>query len=500
MNSIRIKNLRCLFDTGDIPIKPLTILVGANSTGKSTFLRVFPLLRQSVETKTSSPILWYAGKSGYVDFGTIKGVIRASEKSVSFGYRFEPTGTLSTRLKTPLTSVSVAMIQRGFNIEIELIPNKDNESQTKISKLTIDFNESHAVLVFDHFGKVIRFDINKRSFLNELGPLEIEQTNWLRLIPKIVDKTDHFQENYTQNLVKLLAPLYHQDTSPHAICEMLLFISGTEQKDFTNELQNINNTPKVWQNNLANLTDEEVQLIRDVSFACLIPSVLQFANDDISQFAKMVQYIAPSRAIADRFYRTRDISVAEIEPHGENLPMYIHSLSSQQKDELNEWLKKYFNIEVSIRTEGMHLEIMVTEQGNTSSNNIADIGFGYSEILPVILTLWASIQDSGQFPSIIAIEQPELHLHPQLQAQLADVLVQITQSGRIPIMIETHGEAIIDRIGQLIEDCKAARDDIQVLLFEADDENGGIKVRVSQYDEDGCLVDWPYGFFTPNLD
>lgn len=469
MDSIRIKNLRCLADTGDIPIKPLTILVGANSTGKSTFLRVFPLLRQSVETKTSSPILWYAGHHGYVDFGTIKGAIRASEESVGFGYKFKPTDALSAILKTHLDGISVEMGRGDLNIEVELIPNKDNESQTKISKLTIDFNESNAILVFDNFGKVISFNINKRSFINQLGLLEIEPTHFFRFIPTIFDKTDNFHHNYITNLVKLLAHLSDKETSPMSL-EML---------------------------NMAHLTDEEAKLIRDVGFGCLIPALLSFANEEISKFAKTVQYIAPSRAVANRFYRTRDISVEEIDHHGENLPMYLHSLSSKQQ--LNEWLKKYFNIQVSIRNEGTHLEIMVTEQGNTSPNNIADIGFGYSEILPVIITLWSSIHESDKCSSIIAIEQPELHLHPQLQAQLADVLVQITQSCRIPLMIETHGEAIIDRIGQLIEEGKADRDDIQVLLFEPDEDNGGIKVRVSQYDEEGCLVNWPYGFFTPDL-
>jgi len=475
---------------------------------------VFPLLRQSVETKTSSPILWYAGHNGYVDFGTIKGAIRASEESVCFGYKFEPTGTLLPILKEHSGDVSVEIIRGDLNIEIELIPNKENESQTKVSKLTIDLNEDNAVLVFDDSGKVISFDINKYSLMNKLGELEIEQTNLFRLTPIIFDKTNNFRENYLKNLVKLLAHLYHKETSPHSICDILLEIAGIKQKDFTSKLKTIK--PKVWQKNIANLTDEEVKLIRDVSFACVIPSLLRFANEEIYQFAKRVRYIAPSRAVAERFYRTRDISVAEIDHHGENLPMYINSLSSTQKEELNEWLKKYFNIEVSIRNEGMHLEIMVSEQGNTSANNIADIGFGYSEILPVILTLWSSIHEPHKCPSIIAIEQPELHLHPQLQAQLADVLVQITKvnkeylflketkrppfSCRTPLMIETHGEAIIDRIGQLIEDGKAAREDVQVLLFEPDEDNGGIKVRVSQYDEDGCLVNWPYGFFTPNLD
>ncbi|MFN9361538.1 MAG: AAA family ATPase, partial [Pseudanabaena sp.] len=66
LQAVRIEGLRSLTDTGFIDIKPLTILVGENSSGKSTFLRFFPLLRQSLEANTAGPILW----SGFVDFGT----------------------------------------------------------------------------------------------------------------------------------------------------------------------------------------------------------------------------------------------------------------------------------------------------------------------------------------------------------------------------------------------------------------------------------------------
>ena len=63
MDAIRIENLRCLADTGLIDIKPITLLVGANSSGKSTFLRAFPLLRQSIMASVGlhsrEPILWY---------------------------------------------------------------------------------------------------------------------------------------------------------------------------------------------------------------------------------------------------------------------------------------------------------------------------------------------------------------------------------------------------------------------------------------------------------
>src|SRR5437899_3142974 len=69
LNDIRIQNLRSLVDTGSISLKPLTLLVGANSSGKSTFLRFFPLLRQSVETPTDAPLLWFGR---YVDFGSLE--------------------------------------------------------------------------------------------------------------------------------------------------------------------------------------------------------------------------------------------------------------------------------------------------------------------------------------------------------------------------------------------------------------------------------------------
>ncbi|MGX8003917.1 AAA family ATPase [Staphylococcus hominis] len=66
MDKIRIKNLRALNDTGNISIKPLTILLGKNSIGKSTFLRTFPLFRRSLRLKRSEPILWYSPQ--LVDF------------------------------------------------------------------------------------------------------------------------------------------------------------------------------------------------------------------------------------------------------------------------------------------------------------------------------------------------------------------------------------------------------------------------------------------------
>src|SRR5262249_45614965 len=92
LEAFGVKNLRCLTDTGLVPIRPITVLVGRNSSGKSTFLRAFPLLRQSVETARNSPILWYHER--YVDFGSLKDAASnwLSEPSVTFEFRLRPPG------------------------------------------------------------------------------------------------------------------------------------------------------------------------------------------------------------------------------------------------------------------------------------------------------------------------------------------------------------------------------------------------------------------------
>ena len=66
VEKISVKNYRSISDSGNIDICPLTVVVGKNSAGKSSFIRLFPLLKQTLERKISDPLLWYGD---YVDFG-----------------------------------------------------------------------------------------------------------------------------------------------------------------------------------------------------------------------------------------------------------------------------------------------------------------------------------------------------------------------------------------------------------------------------------------------
>lgn len=72
LDKIRIQNVRSLKDTGEIKLSPITLLVGENSSGKSTFLRMFPLLKQSICKRTNGPVLWAGDVDDYVDFGSFQ--------------------------------------------------------------------------------------------------------------------------------------------------------------------------------------------------------------------------------------------------------------------------------------------------------------------------------------------------------------------------------------------------------------------------------------------
>ncbi|EEI7951961.1 AAA family ATPase, partial [Salmonella enterica] len=88
IRGIGIQNFRSFVDRTFIDIKPITVFVGKNSSGKSSLLRTFPLLRQSVEENTTGPILWYGR---YVDFGDFTDVLsrNTENKEITFSFSLQ---------------------------------------------------------------------------------------------------------------------------------------------------------------------------------------------------------------------------------------------------------------------------------------------------------------------------------------------------------------------------------------------------------------------------
>lgn len=128
-----------------------------------------------------------------------------------------------------------------------------------------------------------------------------------------------------------------------------------------------------------------------------------------------------------------------------------------------------------------------------------DVGIGVSQVLPVLVCAYVNRE------SLIAIEQPEIHLHPSLQAELGDVFIESALGeNKNTLLIETHSEHLILRIMRRIRDNlngsmpdglpKISPDDVSILYIQPTTK--GSIIKVLELDEEGEFLDpWPGGFF-----
>ncbi|SER23782.1 AAA family ATPase [Microlunatus flavus] len=120
--------------------------------------------------------------------------------------------------------------------------------------------------------------------------------------------------------------------------------------------------------------------------------------------------------------------------------------------------------------------------------SVADVGFGVSQTLPVLVALHAA--EPGQ---LVYIEQPEIHLHPRAQLALAECLVSATKRG-VTMIIETHSSLLVRGIQTLVARKVARPRDVSLNWFDRDPETGVTVVSKADLDREGRFGDWPVDF------
>ena len=213
------------------------------------------------------------------------------------------------------------------------------------------------------------------------------------------------------------------------------------------------------------------------------------------------------RQIADelsaRFERARDISEdgSEIDLHDLGPFPEIQALLSAVTD--TEWLSEAL-VEAMVEAQPEKIQdLVLVDQRTDTPVSHRDVGIGVSQVLPVLVSAYASTD------KLLAIEQPEIHLHPALQAELGDVFIESALGeGRNTYLIETHSEHLLLRImrrlrqtstGTLPNGVPEVRpQDVMVLFVEPDGAQS--LVREMPLNERGELVKaWPGGFFEEGL-
>ena len=120
--------------------------------------------------------------------------------------------------------------------------------------------------------------------------------------------------------------------------------------------------------------------------------------------------------------------------------------------------------------------------------SIADVGFGVSQALPVLVALL--VAKSGQ---LVYLEQPELHLHPRAQYALAKILAETATRG-VKLVVETHSALLLRMVQTLVAQRDLDPDLVKLHWFSRSDEDGKTSIQSADLSKKGAFGDWPVDF------
>lgn len=538
MDSLELKNLRAIQNSGELELNNLNLFLGANSTGKSTILRFFPLIRQTLARNNNSPILWYDSEG--VDFGSFKESVYSEDESkdISFKFTFKDmdiafsSDILLGALRAHLKKRDKSSLISNYFIYVSLDNiKKENIMESVAFEVAINKDEYTKIEVSLN-SKIIEFDL-KNSKININGKTVASDisffinTNSPKIMPELYyELKDSNKERYPlEKLIgeKLISSMLEKIDSRISIETLAQFVCSLKYHENIEAFEE-KSLSRVSQKTIQNTFKNNIESIYDYFTIFNILSIIKETNSNLSRFFENISYIAPVRATAERYYRIQGLSVFDVDSMGSNVPMILNSMNSKDKKAWQTWTKENFNIEFETKQSVGHSAIQVkTTTGE--NHNLADTGFGFSQILPVLLTIWKQLnrkqpdsstnhpyrypreyrRNDNKYESLIIIEQPELHLHPAMQAQIADMLIKIiTSNPKIRFIIETHSVVIMNRIGQHIEKDNANPErhklerKINVFLVNPS-ETHEKNVTFTSFNEEGIIREWPVGFLSGGI-
>ncbi len=256
------------------------------------------------------------------------------------------------------------------------------------------------------------------------------------------------------------------------------------------------------------LTARKYEPERSVAFSAQAVAALGLDGGHVQDLAlqmvealKQIVYLGPLREQPQRTYLWNQQNPGDLGTKGEfAIQSLVASANDRAKptetggrgwlvERVSHWLKK---LEVadgfSLEHEGssVHYEVLV-HQGKIKAN-LVDVGFGVSQVLPVV-TLAYFVPEG----STVILEQPEIHLHPLAQTKLADLFVEVSRQRRVQFLVETHSEILFRRLQFLIADEHISPEKCRLYFVKRGKEIAAL--HRLEVDEFGRIKNWPDKFF-----
>ena len=483
IEQISFKNFKGFRELKDLKIKPITILCGINSCGKSTILQNILLAKQTLESNNPGQALLLNGR--FVRLGNFKNIIfeKNLKNDLIFEYIFKidennlkgprnPESKISPYiLKSLVSKESIGKDNVYFiNYKIIFSPKSDDSSSKKYIFPILIKEISFNIETKTKKGKVIQ-ESSVNLYSKEKNIYNME---WKRIPPKFALEIKKKGKFDSSNL-----PV---------------------------EINFKNFFPSIIINEDSNFYDE---LFMEID---AINNVFENLSNILNYIFSSYSYIGPLREEPFRRYIYEE-EILEIGNKGENSAhvflleqdkllkdhYFYNNGSFETTDEiilsqaLMSWLDimniKHFKLEALKDSEIMTL----TLNSATSEKvrvNIADVGFGVSQVFPIIL-------EGLRIPrrNTLLLEQPEIHLHPKLQMQMADYFITLALSKK-NVIAETHSEHIINRlVRRIIEDESSSLKDLIAIYFIHQSEFNETIYEEICIDEKRGILNWPEDFF-----
>ena len=165
-------------------------------------------------------------------------------------------------------------------------------------------------------------------------------------------------------------------------------------------------------------------------------------------------------------------------------------------EQILNWLQRlelieFYNLRPLFDTGGDY-EFLVKKYKNGPEVRLTDIGFGVSQVLPVLILCYYAPEGS-----ILILEQPEAHLHPKVQSELADVLIDVVKNRNVQIILESHSAHLLHRLQRRIAEEQMSADDTALYFCQIND--GTSEIERLKVDEYGNIRNWPQNFFGDDM-
>lgn len=479
MHTITIENFRCFREKQTARLAPLTLLVGENSTGKTSFLALLRALddffhndipdfkRPPYDLGSFDEVAHYQGdKHG-----------RAETFSAEITVLFAKTGWQSTN-----KWLAKAYRQGEWKLAVQF--GKDAKGTAPIPiclriSLGGKDKEEHTWIAFDYESPSVKvgtkrgtWDISKNFFLQK------------RQIP-----------SSERNVIYLLL-VYDLDI----IRPVKMFTSLTgNSSNIIYTFESEKDSP--------NITEKDMQDLYSLNSTIVaIVKILRIEEID-------APHVFASAPVRSQPRRTYDPARSALDPEGNYVPMLLAELSSQQPEV---WANLKRRLENFGQSSGLFDEIRIRHFGKIHSNpfqvqvrksgqtrrkgpwrNLIDVGYGISQALPIITELLRDDAEQqrpeSSYPRQFLLQQPEVHLHPSAQAALGSFFCQLAGPRR-QLIVETHSDHLMDRVRMDVRDGVSGLkpEDVSILFFE----RRGLDVRIHslRIDKEGNVLDAPEGY------